>query len=230
MNRILLLAPLMTIVALPASARTILSLNATGSAVAVPDEAVANFEVQATKPNAATAQSAVNQAVAKALAAARTVSDVTATTNGYNTYAIMPDHQTTQEFTTTQNLTLVQPAKGGVPDAAFSDLLARLQSEGLLLTGLKGDLSVAGRQSLQREAVRNALTQLRAEAKTVADSLHMKIAALQSLAVNAEGGNIPPIGPRMMSAAVSSAPPQSAPDNVSMTAEVNAKFALDPTP
>ena len=227
MNRLLLITPLLTAMALPAMAKTILSLNATGTAQTVPDEAVATFEAQATAPGAGDAQNTVNQQVAKALAAIHAISSVTATTSGYNTYAIMPDHQTSPEFTTTQNLTLMQPAAGGVPNAAFNNLLAKLQSEGLLLTGLRGDLSIAGRQHLQREAMRDALAQLHEDAKTIADSLHMKIGALQALNVDANSDFASPVGPRVM-ALPAAAPPQSAPEAVSITARVNAKIDLEP--
>lgn len=227
MNRLLLLTPLLTILASPVAAQTILSLSATGEATAPPDEAVAHFQAQATKPDAAAAQAAVNQAVAKALTAARTTAGVTVTTSFYNTYSVIPENQTKPAFTAEQSLTLVQPDAGGIPDAAFTSLLTKLQSDGLLLTGLSGDLSSASTAKLQQEAVRNALNALREEAKNVADTLHKKVGDLQSLTVGTDGGPVPPLlmGARAM--AMAAPPPQSAPDNVSVTAHVNAKIELD---
>lgn len=230
MNRLLLLTSAMTVFALPAGAQTILSLSATGAAVAAPDQAVAHFEVQATKPDAASAQASVNQAVGKALEAARAVSGVVATTGGYNTYSFTPDHRTTKVFTAQQNLTLTQPAADGIPNAAFSALLAKLQSEGLLLTGLSGDLSPAGESKLQREATHNALLQLRADANDIAETLHKKVGTLETLNVNAGDAVVPPIGPRVMMMAASAQPPQSAPGNITITARVSAKIALESTP
>lgn len=230
MNRLLLLTPLLTILASPAAAQTILSLSAQGTATAAPDEAVAHFQVQATKPDAAAAQAAVNQAVAKALAAARTVTGVTATTSGYNTYSVVPEHQTQPAFTAEQNLTLVQPNAGGVPDAGFAHLLTKLQSDGLLLTGLSGDLSSASTAKLQQEAVRNALNTLREEAQNIANSLHKKVGPLQSLTVGTEGNPIPPMFMGARAIAMSAPPPQSAPDDVNVTARVSAKIELDSTP
>lgn len=228
MNRLLLLAPLMTALALPASAQTILSLNATGTASTEPDQAVANFEIQATKPQAAAAQAAVNQAVGKALAQARGVSGVMVSTGSYNTYSVMPEHQTAPEFTAQQTLTLVQPAKDGVPDAAFSALLGKLQSEGLLLTGLSGSLSEAGTDKLRTEATRNALLQLRSDASNIADSLHKKVGTLQTLNIDTNGGVVPPVGPRFMAMAASAPPPQSAPEHINVSVRVSAKIELDP--
>lgn len=227
MKRLLLLTPLLTAMALPAAAKTLLALNATGSAMAAPDEAIAAFEAQATAPDASSAQSTVNTEVAKALAAAREVSNVTATTNGYSTYTVTPDHQTSPEFTTTQSLTLMQPAPGGVPDAAFTNLLAKLQSEGLMMMRLQGGLSVEGMQHLKRAAMRNAITQMNEDAKAIANSLHMKVAALQALDVDANDSFTPPVGPRIMALAAE-APPQSVPEAVSITARVSAKIDLEP--
>lgn len=230
MNRLLLLAPLITAFALPASAQTILSLTALGSASAAPDQAVAQFEIQATKPNAAAAQDAVNQAAAKALTAAKAVQGITVTTGNYNTYTVVPDKQTAPTFTAQQSLTLVQHAADGVPDASFSHLLATLQSDGLLLTGLSGDLSAAGAEKLQKDATQNALTQLQENAASIASALHEKVRTLQSLSVDTTGGFAPPIGPRMLAMAASAAPPQSAPDSMSVTTRVSAKILLAPAP
>lgn len=230
MNRLLLLIPVVTLLAAPASAQTILSLTASGSATAAPDQAVAQFEIQATKPNAAAAQLAINQAAAKALAAAKVVQGITVTTGNYNTYAVLPDQQTKPSFTAQQSLTLVQHAKDGVPDDTFSHLLATLQSDGLLLTGLSGDLSAAGAQKLQKEATKNALAELQENAASIADTLHKKVGVLQSLNVDTTGGYVPPVGPRMFAMAASAPPPQSAPENMSATTRVSAKIELIPTP
>ncbi len=102
----LLLVPVFTVLALPAAAQTVLNLSASGTAQAAPDEAVANFNVQAVKPDAASAQGAVNQAVAQAMAAAKAVPGVVVTTGGYNSYTSTPDGQSQPQFTAAQSLTL----------------------------------------------------------------------------------------------------------------------------
>ncbi len=227
--RFFLLVPVLTALALPAAAQTALTLNANGSAQAAPDEAVANFNVQAVKPDAASAQGAVNQAVAQAMAAARAVPGVVVTTGGYNAYSSTPDNQTKPQFTAQQSLTLTQPAPGGVPDKGFTDLLAKLQADGLLLNGLSGDLSQAGQETAQRAAIRDALAQLRAQADDIADALHKKVGALRTLNVNTGGGPVPPM-PRMMALAAAAPAPQSAPDNVTVTANVTAEIELNSAP
>ncbi|MBU6449129.1 MAG: SIMPL domain-containing protein [Rhodospirillales bacterium] len=222
----LFLVPVLTGLALPATAQTALTLSANGAAQAEPDEAVANFNVQAVKPDAASAQAVVNQAVANAMAAAKAVPGVVVTTGGYNSYTSTPDGQTAPQFTAQQSLTLTQPAKNGVPDKPFTALLAKLQANGLLLNGLSGDLSEAGQNQAQREAIRDALAQLRAQADDIADALHEKVGALKTLNVNTGGGPVPPM-PRMMMMAAAPAP-QSAPDNVTVTANVSAEIELSP--
>ena len=224
--RLLLLVPVLTGLALPAAAQTALTLSANGTAQAEPDEAVANFNVQAVKPDAASAQAAVNQAVAKALAAARALPGVVATTGGYNSYSSTPDGQSKPQFTAQQSLTFTQPAADGVPDKAFTDLLGKLQADGLLLNGLSGDLSQAGQDKAQREAIRDALTQLRAQADDIAAALNKKVGALKTLNVNTGGGPVPPM-PRMMALAAAAPAPQSAPDKVIVTASVTAEIELD---
>ncbi|HTQ72308.1 MAG TPA: SIMPL domain-containing protein [Acidocella sp.] len=224
--RFLLLVGVLTGLALPAAAQTALTLTATGLALAAPDEAVANFNVQAQKPDAAGAQAAVNQAVAKALAAARAVPGVVATTGGYNSYFATPDGQSKPQFNAQQSLTLVQPAAGGVPDQAFTDLLGKLQAQGLLLNGLSGDLSQAGQEAAQRAAIRDALAQLHAQADDIAAALHKKVGALKTLTVNTGAGPVPPM-PRMMALAAAAPAPQSAPDKVTVTANVTAEIELD---
>lgn len=231
MNRLLMLTSAMSVFSLPAMAQTVLSLSASGVAISVPDEAVAHFEAQATKPDAANAQASVNQAIGKALEAARALPGLVATTGDYNTYSFTPEHQKTKVFTAQQTLTLIQPAVNGVPDAAFSDLLGKLQSEGLLLTGLSGDLSAVGKNKLQREATNNALLNLRTDAKNIADTLHQTVGKLDTLNVNASDEIAPPVGPRFMALAADSAPPpKSAPSNVTITSRVSAKIELNPAP
>lgn len=228
MNRLLLLTPVITALALPASAQTILSLTSSGSATTSPDEVVAQFEVQATKPNAAAAQQIVNQEIAKALSAAQSVQGITVTTSNYNTYASAPDQQTKPSFTAQQSLTLAQQATDGIPGKAFSDMLAKLQSDGLLLTSLKGDLSSAGQQKLQQQAVHNALLQLNEDAKKIADTLNQKVVTLKSLNVDMSGGFAPPIPARAM--LMAAAAPQSVPGNMSTTADISAQIELGQTP
>ncbi|HYP62916.1 MAG TPA: SIMPL domain-containing protein [Acidocella sp.] len=221
---LLLLAPLF--IAAPACAGTDLTIAATGQASVPPDEATASLNVQAQENTAAKAQAAVNAAMAKALTEARAVPGVTATTGSYSTYTVTPDNNGPQKFVAQQSLQLVQPAAGGAPSDAFSNLLGSLQQQGLLLNSLSGDLSAAGQREAQKEAIQDALTQIQAQAASIAESLHQHVGKTDSLDVNAAINPGP--RPMMMAMAREAAPPQSAPENVQVTANVTAKIELNP--
>lgn len=222
----LLAAPLFA--AAPAWAGTNLTIAATGQASVAPDEATASLNVRAQEDSAAKAQALVNKTVAQALAQAKSVADVKVTTGGYSTYTVTPDNNGPQQFVAQQSLSLVQPAAGGVPSGAFSSLLGTLQQDGLLLNSLSGDLSDAGQRQAQQAAITDALTQIQAQAGGIAAQLHQQVGKINSLDVNATTN----FGPRpvmMMAMARDAAPaPQSAPDNVQVTANVTAKIELTP--
>lgn len=214
--------------AIPAAhAQTDLTLAATGQASLPPDEATAALTVQAQEASAARAQAEVNAATAKALALTRNVPGVKITTGGYSTYTVTPDNNAPPQFTAQQSLQLVEPAANGVPSSAFSHLLATLQQDGLLLNALSGDLSAAGQRQAQQAAIADALAQIQAQAAAIAASLHQHIGTIKSLNVST---NYNP-GPRPMMLAMArdaASVPQSAPDNVQVTANVTADIALKP--
>jgi uncharacterized protein YggE len=210
--------------AVAAQAQTMLSLSATGQADVAPDEMVASLQVQASTPQAAAAQDAVNGAMAKALAMARAVAGVAATTNGYQVFKTTSENAATPpQFQASQNLMLVIPAAEGVPPDRFTALLGRLQQDGLLLNTLEGDLSRAGQARAGQAAIADGIGQIQAQAAMIAARLNMKVGAIKTLDVNASG----PVGPAprvMMSAAM--APPQAAPDRVTVQVNVSAMIAL----
>ena len=221
---VLLLAPLL-VAPIPAWAGTDLTIAATGQASVPPDEATAALNVQVQEDTAAKAQAAVNEAMAKALAAAKAVPGVQATTGGYSTYTVTPDNNGPQKYVAQQGLQLTQPAKGGTPSTAFSQLIGDLQQQGLMLNSLSGDLSDAGQRQAQQAAIADALTQIEAQANAIAVQLHQRVGNMDSLDVNAAVSPGP--RPLMMMAVREAAPaPQSAPSNVQVTASVTAKIGL----
>jgi uncharacterized protein YggE len=228
---ILLLAPLLVLTLVQgAKAQTDLTIAATGQASVPPDEASAALTVQAQDTTAAKAQATVNTMMTKALALAKAVPGVKVVTGGYNSYTVAPDNNAPQQFTAQQTLQLSIVAPAGAPPTAFSNLLGTLQQDGLLLNSLSGDLSDAGQRQAQQAAITDALTQIQAQATSIATSLHEQVGAIKSLNVNAASNP----GPRplmMAMAARDAAPtPQSAPDNVQITASVTADIALNHAP
>jgi uncharacterized protein YggE len=213
-----------------AHAQTDLTIAATGQVFAPPDEASAALTVQAQEPTAAKAQAEVNTAMAKALALARAVPGVKIVTGGYNSYTVNQDNNAPRQFAAQQTLQLSIMAPAGAPPAAFANLLGTLQQDGLLLNALTGDLSDAGQRQAQQAAITDALAQIQAQASSIAASLHEQVGEIKSLNVNAAANPGP--RPIMMAMAMrDSAPaPQSAPDNVQITANVTADIALHKTP
>lgn len=225
---VLLFAPFLTAPA--AQAQTDLTIAATGQVSVPPDEASATLTAQAQDVSAAKAQAAVNSAMAKALTLAKNVQGVKAVTTSYNSYTVTPDNNAPQQFAVQQTLQLSIPAAAGVPSAAFSNLVGTLQQDGLLLNALSGDLSDDGQRQAQQAAIADALAQIQAQAAAIAASLHEEVGAIKSLNVNAAFNPGP--RPMMMAMAVQGAAPapQSAPDNVQVTANVTADITLGHAP
>jgi uncharacterized protein YggE len=214
-----------------AQAQTDLTIAATGQALVPPDEATASLTIQAQEATAAKAQATVNAGMTKALALARALPGVKVTTGGYNSFTVTPNDNAPQQFAAQQTLNLSILAPAGAPPPAFSNLLGTLQQDGLLLNSLSGDLSDAGQRQAQQAAIADALTQIQAQAASIAAGLHEQVGAIKSLNVSAFSNP----GPRpMMAMAMAmrdSAPaPQSAPDNVQVTASVTANITLNRTP
>jgi len=227
----LLIAPFFAFaVPMAAQAQTDLTIAATGQVSVPPDEATAALTVQAQDTTAAKVQAEVNTVMAKALALAKAVPGVKVTTGGYGSYTVNPDNNAPQQFAAQQTIQLSMMAPAGAPSADFSNLLGTLQQNGLLLNSFSGDLSDTGQRQAQQAAITDALTQIQAQASSIATNLHEQVGIMKSLNVNA-AANSEPRPMMMMAMAKNAAPaPQSAPDNVQVTASVTAEIALNHAP
>ncbi len=114
------------------------------------------------------------------------------------------------------------PPEAGRPAAAFTDLIGRLQTQGLQVNTLSADLSPAGREHAEDEAIQAALRRLHAQATLIATALGEKTGAIKSLTVGA-AGPIMPAGERMMAMA-----PSDQPGPVTVTEAVSATIDLNP--
>lgn len=213
-----------------AAAQTVLNLSADGSNSVDPDRITASLAAQASSPDAARAQADVNQAMAQALAAARAISGVTATTGDYSVYQTTPsDGSQKTVFQASQNLQLSMAAPDGAPSAPFTALVGKLQQRGLLLNSLNGDLSDQAQEAAQQGAIDDAIRQIRAQAQAVAATLGEHVGKIQTLNVNINmPGPVFRAAPMMMAAAAP--PPQAAPAKVSVQANVSATIALTAGP
>jgi uncharacterized protein YggE len=213
-----------------AAAQTVLNLSANGNSSVDPDRIIASLNAQAGSPDAAKAQTQVNRAMASALAAAKAVSGVTATTGDYNVYQNTPDGSTTPIYQASQTLQLGMDAPAGAPPAAFTALVGQLQQKGLLLNSLDGDLSAKAQEAAQQGAIDDAIRQIQAQAQAVAALLGEHVGRIQTLNVNVNmPGPVMMAAPKMMMMAAA-APPQAAPAKVDVQANVSATIALTPPP
>jgi uncharacterized protein len=211
---------------IPARAQTELNLAATGQKLVAPDEMTASLQVQAASARAAMAQADVNGAMQKALALAKGVSGVTATTGSYSVFEDSSDNAKPPVFRAGQSLQLVIPAPDGVPPDRFTALVGQLQQDGLLLNSLDGDLSGSGQESAEQSAIADAIRQIQAQAAMIAGELRKNVGEMKTLNVNV---NMPePVmrAPRAMMMAAAMPPPQAAPDKVTVQANVSATIEL----
>jgi uncharacterized protein len=213
---------LFTLAGAPAEAQTELRLTATGSVEVPPDEAIADLTVQIYAPQATAAQASVNRLTAVALNAARQVPDVTVTTGSYDVATSSDAQGHVTQYAASQVLHLTGAAEYGRPAAAFTDLIGRLQAQGLQLNTLSADLSPAGRQHAEDEATQAALRRLHARAALIAASLGEKAGAIKSLTVGT-AGPVVPLGARLMAVA-----PSDQPGPVTVTESVFATIDLSP--
>ena len=212
--------------AVPARAQTELNLAATGQKLVEPDEMTASLQVQAASVRAATAQADVNSAMQKALALAKGVAGVTATTGSYSVYEDGSDNAKPPVFRASQSLQLAMPAPGGVPPDGFAALVGQLQQNGLLLNNLDGDLSGSGQESAEQSAIADAIGRIQAQAAMIAGELKKNVGEIKTLNVNVNMPQVAMRAPRAMMMAAAMPPPQAAPDKVTVQANVSATIEL----
>jgi uncharacterized protein YggE len=206
-----------------ASAQTTLNLSATGEAYLTPDQITATLTAQASSRNPVTAQISVNTSMASALALAKTVPGITATTANYSVSQVQPDNGNgPATYTASEDLTLVEPAPLGTPDAAFGTLLGKLQSHALLLENFDGSLSQAASRHAMQAAIADAMSQIQTQAQAVATALNETVARTTTVTLNTNPPSPLPMAPRAMMMAA----PVAAPANVAIQASVTATVDL----
>jgi len=209
-------------IAAPAAADTVLSLSATASVSVPPDELTASLRATAEASGAERAQAEVNRAMATALAAARAVPGVQATTAGYATWQRPPGSPGGGAWQASQSLVL--KAHDG---PALLGLLGRLQAQGLAVDQLGWELSATAQQTARDQATDAALGRLRGRATAAARVLGLRFGSFRTVRL----GPPPEIGPRPMFASLARAagpPPSAVAENVAVSATVSAEVVLLP--
>ncbi|MFL1462033.1 SIMPL domain-containing protein [Roseococcus sp. DSY-14] len=198
---------------------TRLRLGESATVRRAPEEAFARLRVEARAATAASAQAAVNRAVAAALEQAGRVPRLRATTGRYATYRT----EDPRGWMATQHIEL----RGGEA-ASLAELAGTLQSQGLLLEGIGATLSEAAQREARAEATRLAIARLRERAALVAQELDLRVASIAEIAVDAELPDFRPMPAPMAARAAAAAPPVAAPEDVAIVARVSAAIILSP--
>jgi uncharacterized protein len=203
----------------PALADTILHLSDTETVMAHPDELVATLRAEVTAANAASAQQAVNSAMATALARARQIAGVTAATQGYTAWqATQP-----QRWQASQTLTLRSH-----DGSALLTLVGELQQKGLATSDLSWQLSPEASRTARDQALREALSALRGRAEEAASLLGLRFDSFQRVSIATP--QPVPIMPRAMMAMAAAAPtpPSAQAEDIPVSATAEADAVLVP--
>ncbi len=179
---------------------TTLTLTVTGTASHAPDTTVATLSIQKTAPTAAAAQAAVNAAMAGALATAKSVKTLQATTG---TYDVFPSDTKQTAWRAQQSLALRLAAPPGSALASeFRHIIGELQGRGMVLDQIGGTLSSAATRETRTNAIKDAVTQMRTEADATAAALGDHVTAITKVELTTQS----PFRPMMMAARIATAP------------------------
>lgn len=180
-----------------AQADTKLKLTVTASVSVMPDELVAQLTAQADAASAGAAQAQVNDMVAKALATAKGLSGVTASTTAYSVW-----HQTDPKDLWHASQGIALRAHDG---AGLLALVGELQTAGLAVGDLSWQLSPTLAEKSYEQAMAKAIDKLTAQAGVVATLMHLQAHGFSSVTVGDDG---PPPGPRPMMRMMTAAAPE----------------------
>ncbi|MBS0560957.1 MAG: SIMPL domain-containing protein [Proteobacteria bacterium] len=213
-------------IALPGAARaedTKLSLTEGGAVMVHPDELEAVLRAEAAAPTAAQAQREVNTAMAAALAAAKAANGITTSTGGYSVYR--DGSAKPERWVASQTLNLT-----GKDGSALLSLVGTLQQKGLAMSDLHWQLAEDTEAKARDEALKKALTALRARADEVAGLIGLTFVRYQNLRVDMQNPVRPM--PRMMamtaSMAAAAPPPSAEGQDVPVRVVVSAEAVLAP--
>jgi predicted secreted protein len=203
----------------PAAADTLLHLSEYARVMVRPDELVAMLRAQAVAASAAEAQAQVNTAMAGALASARQTAGVTVATGAYSVWPQNPPaHGGRQEWRATQTLEL--HSGDGV---ALLTLVGTLQQRGLAVGQLAWRLAPETARKARAEALRQALSGLRARADEAASILGLRFDSFRDVRL----GQAVPMPRPMMFGARAPAAAQAPPPPVAEAEEVPIETSVE---
>ena len=183
------------------------------------DRLVGELAVEASNADARRLQDEINRRMAAALARAKEVPAVTATTTGYNVYQSHPE-KAPARWQGQAGLRLESTDR-----AALMTLIGALQAQGLTVTGLSAEVSPAAAQAVEDALTTEALHRIAQRSQSVAAALDMNVSGYRTLHIGNVAPPPSPIRPlmRAMTQAAPAAPVIEAGEatvTVSVTAEV----------
>jgi predicted secreted protein len=204
----------------PAAASTVLHLTQSAERRIARDLLHVEMRAVETGTDPQTIQAAINQTMAKALAAARQVQDIEIETGSYGLYRETPQ-KTPLEWTGSQELFL-----SGADSGSLLKLAGVLQAKGLVMANLGYEVSPKVVHAAEDDLTAEALSALQQRAEAIARQLHLAVLGYRNLTVgNAETGG----GPMPRFAAATPAPlppPVAAPGEATVRVTVSADILL----
>ena len=210
----------------PARSETHLHLGETATVMVAPDELAASLRIEVTTATARDAQARVNAAMQDALARARQVAGVTASSGGYGVWRTGPTPQDRAErWQASQTLNLTSH-----DGPALLILVGDLQQKGLAVGSLGWRLSADTERKAHQEATRKALAALRGRVEEAAELLNLRFDQFKDVRLdNAAPQPVFRAMPTQMAMAAASAPPPTAaPEDVPVSATAEADAILLP--
>jgi predicted secreted protein len=208
----------------PARAETLLHLTDTETVTVAPDELAASLRAEASSANPADAQQRVNAAMADALAHARKVAGVTASTGAYSVWHVGPTPQDSSErWQASQSLELTSH-----DSVALLTLLGTLQQNGLAVGELGWRLSREAERKAHDEATRQALAALRGKAQEAAGLLDLRFGSFKQVRLDGTAQVPTPRFVGAMAAMAAPAPPNAVATDVPVSATAEADAILLP--
>ncbi|HUZ75752.1 MAG TPA: SIMPL domain-containing protein [Stellaceae bacterium] len=217
--------PVSAAVGSEASTGTLVTFTENAEQRLVRDRFVADLAVETTNPDPAGLQGEINRRMMAALARAKAVAGVTATTGGYTVYQERP-RTGPARWDGRQGLRL--EAKD---QAALLPLVGTLQGSGLVLTALDATVSREATRAVEDRLTDEALRRVKERAAKVATALGLRVVRIRSLRI----GNVapPPLPMRAMAmsmAAQAVPPPAFAPGEATVNVTVEAEVELGAPP
>ncbi len=210
-----------------ARADTILDLSETGHVSAQPDEIAASLRAEATAPAPDAAQAAVNQAMKRALDAARATQGVTVNTGQYSVWLAEPPppphpgaaRAGSPTWHASQTLDLT-----GHDGHSMLALVGTLQGQGMAVQALAWQLSPDATRTALEAALRQAVSGLRARAEEVAGLLGLRFASFRTVRLSPEPQRMAPM--MMMRAAAPAPAPNVEQGPIEVSSTVTAEAVL----